>query len=39
MRWLYQVTANAYDWGKVKEAKDTSAEEEVSSNGQPDFLQ
>lgn len=38
-RWHYQMTVNAYDWDKMKEAKDTSAEEEIIWNGQPDFLQ
>ena len=30
MRWQYQVTANAYNWDKMKEAKGMSAEEEIS---------
>lgn len=30
MRWQYQVTAKAYDWDKIKEAKDMSAEKEIS---------
>lgn len=38
MSWQYQVTANAYGWDKMKEAKDMSAEEEMSWNGQLDFL-
>ena len=38
MRWQCQVTANAYDWDKMREAKYTSAEQKLGWNGQPDFL-